>query len=435
MKKINLIWILCIALYACSHNQNEHKIVNQTDYASYLNTNEASFKEVGNQESSTTFWEKKLKEEPRGYTFMQKLAIIKAENFEKSGKIEYLHQSDSFLLLANSYVSGKKQVGNYLSLSSNAITQHQFKSAFEYAVEASKRTDEKFGPYLMIFDAAMEIGEYGVAEEMLDKTERNDSFDFLVRKSKFKDHTGDLDSAINLMEQAVKTLGKNDDRIIWAQANLADMYGHAGKLEQSYATYLAVLNKNPEYLHALKGIAWLVFSHDNDVEAAKAITQYLSAKTALPDGHLMLAQLAAFKGDDKERLIQLKAFEKEATKPKYQNMYNKYLASLYAEDFKNYDKALAIAKTEVKNRPTPTVYGLLAWVYEQKGEHKNALAIVNKHVKGKTFEPEAIYQMGIIYASNNEMSTAKEFLNEASEAWFELGPLKTKEVNLKLSEI
>lgn len=435
MRKINLIWIVCIAFYACSNDEHQHKIVHEADYSPYLTENQSNAKKVLNQESSTTFWENKLKEEPRGYTFMQKLAIIKSQDFEKTGKVEYLHESDSFLLLANKYVTGKSQVGNYLSLSSNAITQHQFKSAFDYAVEASKKTEEKFGPYLMIFDASMEIGEYEVAAQMLKKALRNNSFDFLVRKSKFKDHTGDLDSAIILMEQAIKTLGKTDDRLIWAQANLADMYGHSGKLELSYATYLAVLNKKPDYLHALKGIAWIAFSHDNNPEAAKTITQYLSTKTALPDGHLMLAEIAAYTGNDTEKMKHLRAFEKEASKRKYQNMYNKYLASLYSEDLKDYEKALAIAKTEVDNRPTPIVYALLAWVYHQNGEHKKALAIINEHVKGKTFEPEAIYQMGMIYASNNELATAKAYLQEASEAWFELGPIRTKEIDLKLSQI
>ncbi|GAA5036315.1 hypothetical protein GCM10011506_30770 [Marivirga lumbricoides] len=434
MKKICLLLTFCIAIVACTNqNVHDHKIVDKTDYSQFLS--ESKVELADNQESNASFWENKLKEEPRGYTFMQKLAVIKANQFEKTGKVEYLDQSDSLLLKANTFLQDNKRVSNYLSLSSNAITQHQFKSAYEYAEQASIRTEEKFAPYLMIFDAAMEIGEYEVAEEMLIRTQRNTSFDFLVRKSKFKDHIGDLDSAIILTEYAIKTLGENDSRKIWAQANLADMYGHAGELEKSYQKFLDVLDQKPDYLHALKGIAWLALSHDGNTEAAKEITQYLLTKTALPDAHLMMAEIATIEGKGKQKLEHLKAFEKEASKEKYKNMYNKYLASLYAEDFKMFEKAITIAKLEVKNRPTPMVYSLLAWVYEQKGEHKKALSIINEHVEGKTYEPEVIYQMAMIYASNNELSKAKKYLMEASQAWFELGPIKTKEINLKLAEI
>ncbi|MBQ0740484.1 cell surface protein, partial [Aquimarina celericrescens] len=69
-------------------------------------------------------------------------------------------------------------------------------------------------------------------------------------------------------------------------------------------------------------------------------------------------------------------------------MYNSYNAMIRAEEFNDYDGALEIAIQEIKNRPTPQSYGLLAYILNLKGDHKKALGIVESHIIGKTYEPE-----------------------------------------------
>ena len=65
----------------------------------------------------------------------------------------------------------------------------------------------------------------------------------------------------------------------------------------------------------------------------------------------------------------------------------------------SYEKALAIAQKEIKNRPTPLSYDLLAYVYYQKGDYKKALDIANTHVTNQTSEPVAQYHLADIYLS------------------------------------
>ncbi len=55
--------------------------------------------------------------------------------------------------------------------------------------------------------------------------------------------------------------------------------------------------KDPHYYHALKGIAWLAFSHDKDVANARKIIAYLQQRHPVPDYELLLSQMAAVEQD------------------------------------------------------------------------------------------------------------------------------------------
>ena len=69
--------------------------------------------------------------------------------------------------------------------------------------------------------------------------------------------------------------------------------------------------------------------------------------------------------------------------PKYGNMYNHNNVILYLEEFQNEEEAVKIIEVEIKNRPTPISYDLLAWASYKNGDFKNALMIANKYIKGK----------------------------------------------------
>jgi hypothetical protein len=199
------------------------------------------------------------------------------------------------------------------------------------------------------------------------------------------------------------------------------MYGHAGRIQEAYQSYLNSLSFNSEDDHSLKGIAWIALSHDRKVDDAWDIIDFLLKKKQLPEAHLMLAELATVNNDQEERVRQLRLFKSKVDHPAYRSMYSKYLAGVEAE--LGYARnCIAIAHQEVKNRPTPATYDLLAWGYHRKGDHSKALQIIREHVEDKTVEPESLYHMGMIYRANGFLGKGNELLREASKGSFELGP-------------
>jgi tetratricopeptide (TPR) repeat protein len=114
-------------------------------------------------------------------------------------------------------------------------------------------------------------------------------------KQKLKDHEGDLESAITSMERAYHRIEGNKEQAQWTLSNLADMYGHAGKVEEAYENYLKALQINANDDYALKGIAWIALSYDHNSIEAKRIINILASRKRMPEAHLLLAEIASLK--------------------------------------------------------------------------------------------------------------------------------------------
>ena len=106
----------------------------------------------------------------------------------------------------------------------------------------------------------------------------------------------------------------------------------------------------------------------------------------------------------------LKKFISMVSLPAYKTMYHKYLATLEAEEFQNPEACIAIAKEEIANRPTPQSYDLLAWGYYHQKNYRRLLKLFLDKVVNQTFEPEAYYHMGMIYAAAGNTESARYYL-------------------------
>ncbi len=402
----------------CVEINQKDQITDRKDYIEFLQAS----KDLSKQHENIALWELKINQEPRGFLYYEKLAGTYNDLFEKTRDLTYLYKADSVFKQSEKLTRGKWKVSSLLSLSSLSIKKHDFKSAVNYAVRARDITDEKFGPLLMQFDAEMELGNYQMAGSILSKNRRLESFDYLVRLSKFKDYQGDLDSAIYYMEKAECLIKDHHvERKIWVTSNLGDMYGHAGRIQASYKKYLEALNLNPSYDYALKGIAWIAYSNDRNMVEAKRILEALSYRSQTPDYYLMLAEINELEGNSYESEFYKEMFLKEASSEKYGDMYNKYLIQIHIDD-EELGKALSLAQTEVESRPTPEAYNWLAWTLYHGGDFEKALNIYEEFVEGKTYEPEVVYHMGVVYHHTGH-SRGLNYLKESLEASYELGPL------------
>ncbi len=424
MNKIFHFVGLILIVLSCSEREEKQQITDAKDYSVFLNSNK---KPISNQLDDVAFWKEKIDEEPRGFIYYEKLGVTYLKVFEETRDVNYLHKADSVFRKCERVTQGKWKLSSLIHLSSVSIKKHDFSSAAKYAVEARELAEEKLGPLLMQFDAEMELGNYQMAGAILNRNRQLDSFDYLVRLSKYKDYEGDLDSAIFYMERASSLLKAHQkENLVWSTLNLGDMYGHAGKIAQSYEVYLKALQMDSTNDYALKGIAWIAYSHDRDVEAAKEILEELISRSRMPDYYLMLSEINEFEGNSYEADFYKEMFLTEASKSVYDGMYNKYLISIYSEK-EAFNKALSIAQEEVDKRPTPESYDWLAWTLYENGDLEKALSIYEEHIEGRTYEPDPIYHMGVVY-DHAGRSRSKSYLKESLEATFELGPISERNI-------
>jgi predicted Zn-dependent protease len=100
-------------------------------------------------------------------------------------------------------------------------------------------------------------------------------------------------------------------------------------------------------------------------------------------------------------------------------MYNAYLVTLLENDPQ---KALALAKKEVSNRPTPQSYQLLSWALCQNGHKAEALSIAEMQVQGKTFEPKSLFHLAEVYKTMGKTKEVNELKLALEDSFYEVGP-------------
>lgn len=433
MKVQNFIIITTLSLLiygSVFYVLSNFKITDSSDYQKFMQREHLE-KAKEKLNTQINFWESKLESNPENFVYQKKLAGLYGANFKLTGDIKRLSDSDKILTKINDRIPN--QVGILHALSANAITRHDFRAAEKYADEALEVGEKKFVSTLLKTDALLERGNLWDARNLMHDVASISHFDFLIRNVKLNDQSGDLDAAIKDMEAALKIAkdSGNKDLINWSLSNLADMYGHDGRITKSYKTYLEALSHNPADLHSLKGIAWIAFSHDKDTEEAKRIISFLKSIHPIPDYDLLLAEIATYEGNNQTAESYENDFLAKASRPEYGKMYQSYIGYLN----ENADEALKIAESEIENRPHPMSYNLLAWATLQKGEKQKAVDILEKYVIGQTEEPDALFYTGIILKEAGDTKQAKQFLKEALDASFELGPVAALEIESHLESL
>ena len=424
--KVTLLTAAVIAFASCKKKGPE-TITNQADYQVYLETTD--MKSTAPILKENNFWLSKHKSSPGQYPYLVKMAGLNSRLFEATGDVSKLYEAEKQLREANAAVN-LTNAGMLRSLAKNYITQHRFKDAHKLLLRADSIGENRNATYKMLFDVKMELGLYTESLSLLDSLEADD-FDYYIRNAKWQDHKGNLEGAIFNMEKAMKIAEKDNDeyRMLWSYSNIADFYGHAGRIEDSYNHYLKTLAIDPNYAYALKGIAWIVFSKERNTEGARKIIESIQKKRSAPDYELFLAEIASYEGNEELAARHLRNYNLLLEDQDYGEMYNAYNIDLLAEDEATAPKALAIAQREIENRATPQTYDLLAWAYLKNGDAKKALEISSKYVVEKTFEPVAMYHTAEILKANSFVTEAQLLKEELLDAIYELGPTMKSKIN------
>ncbi|MFD2561491.1 tetratricopeptide repeat protein [Aquimarina rubra] len=427
MKASNCIIGVMVGILIISCQKQETTITNPEDYASYLN---AQNNETAKEAIKTLqFWNTKIKEDSLQITALAPAAGAYTELFQSTGEIKYLMLAEKALTKSADIATIGKS-GHLLALAHNYISQHRFIEAEEVAQGAYLLKTNTKATEMVLFDVSMELGAYENAQKYLKRIANQSDYNFLIRLAKWNDYKGNLDATIRNMEKALKIAesSKKESLLVWSYTNLADYYGHAGRIGESYKNYLKALAIDPANAYAKKGIAWIVYSYENNPEEALRILDAITKHHQSPDYFLLKAEIAEFQKEDNKKKVNLQKYEQAVNDERYGVMYNSHTALLLAEEHQKFDQALDIAEEEIQNRPTPESYDLKAHILNLKGAHKEALTIAEKYILHKTFEPVANFHIAQIYKANNLLEKANPIIEELVESSYELGPVIAQEI-------
>ncbi len=428
MKFLSVFTAILFALLFTQCDKKNVQITSVNEYDSFLVSKDNKKADFAKKEIE--FWQNKFDKAPNQTSYLNKIASNYSVLFEQTADIKHLYKAEELLIKSNQQLN-YTDAGSLRSLARNYITQHRFKEALDLANKAFKIGDKINETHKLLFDVHMELGNYEMAKISLKSINDTNDFDYLIRLAKWNDHKGDLDAAITMMEKASGIVEKLDNKSLmsWTYSNLGDMYGHAGRIKESYDHYLKTLKIDPNNSFALKGLAWIAFSHEKNTEEAKRILNIVSKKHDSPDFYLLKAEIAEYEKDFASQESFLNKYFDMLNNKNYGVMYNKYNGFLYADDKSTLNKTLEIANQEIANRPTPQSYDLLAWYYYKNGNSKEALEIAKKYIVNKSFEPEIVYHLACIYKANNVLNEVTPLKKELQASAYELGPNMATKIN------
>lgn len=428
MKKILILFALC-AFFSCDEKRESKedtaKITHKEDYNKYLSTSDNSAYKAALSEKD--FWNKRLAADSSGVGDLGPLAGGYSALFDATGNVENLQKAERLQKKAIE-ISATNKDGYTRALAKTYISQHRFKEAKQILEESYKGVSNKHETEFMLFDVYMELAEYDKAYEMLNKVKNNGDYNYLIRVSKWSDYKGDLDAAIKYMEKAkaIAESGGNKSLKVWSYSNIADFYGHAGRIDDAYTYYLKTLELEPDNRYVKKGLAWIAYSYEKDTKEANRILDSVMVNHKSPDYYLLKAEMAEFNNNQEQVEANQNKFTDMVSDSLYGGMYNTYLIELYTDT--NPEKALTLAKQEINNRATPETYTLLALAQLKTENKEDALQTIETHVEGKTFEPSAQYVSAMVYKANGMQDKVKPLKKELSGASYELGPVLSKKI-------
>ncbi len=372
------------------------------------------------------FWSAKLENSPDQLTFALQLAGAYEARFSAFAHIDDLKEAED--LLTNGLAAATLQRTTFLrALARNYISQHRFQEALLLAEEAMSRSDNQMTSTHLLFDVMMELGRYEEAEQLLQKMYTKGGFAYLIRKAKWEDHKGNLAFAIARLEEAKEALDPLNDKTqaIWLYSNLADFYGHQGAVEKAYEHYRMTLALDPGNWYAYKGLAWMAYAHDENPGMAREMVHQIMRHNDSPDLHLLLSEIFTYEDNKACAMDEVETFRLTTNAPAYGHMYRIPICELELEKSRK-QNALALALAEVRERPTPETYDLLAYAYYRNGSITAAQEVAMQHVWQKTFEPVAMMHLREIFPYNDEIQAFTE--EELAGAAFEIGPVAFAEI-------
>ena len=419
-----LFFAVVVLLFSCK-KENHNQVTNPADYNQFLNTsNNETFR---NAQSEVVYWSNRMKEDSSGVGELGPLARAYTSIFEITADVENLKKAEALFKKAM-HISARNKDGYARALGRNYISQHRFKEARTLLEESYNAISNKRATELLLFDIYMELGEYELADTFLKKIKNNNDYNYLIRLSKWSDYKGNSDAALKYMEQAKLIAESRNSRTlkIWTYSNLADLYGHNGRIHKAYEHYLKTLEVQPDHAYSKKQIAWIAYAYEKNTAEARRILDSVGINSKAPELNLFRAELAEFEGDSERTKMYKKSFVDSAYGVDKMGLYATSLIDIYLDT--DPKKALELAELEIENRRTPMSYSYLAMAKLKNGQNQDALQIIDSNVIGKTFEPIAIYHTAMIYKANGLSNRLKTVKKELLKATFELGPVISEKI-------
>ena len=296
-------------------------------------------------------------------------------------------------------------------------TRHEFREAAVQAQKAIELDPTDSHAYGVLGDALLELGQYDEASQAFRRMmQLDESLYSFARLSGLKALQGDPEGAIATLGRAIEAgrlTRQPPESLAWAQWQLGVEHFTVGHLRAAEAQFSEALKTYPNYYRALAGLAQVRAAQQRYADAADLYRQAL--------GIIPLPEYAAGLGDLYTKLGRTDDARKQYTLVEYigrlnainRVMYNRELATFYADHEMKLDEAVGLARSELEVRQDIYGYDALAWTLFKAGKPAEALAPMTEALQWGPRDAKLFFHAGMIHRALGHDGSAREFLRRA----------------------
>jgi tetratricopeptide (TPR) repeat protein len=363
-------------------------------------------------QKTVEFWEQREKKDPRGAIARSNLAAAYLARQRESGLIEDAVRAEraaraSLAIRPSSNVSALKRLATAL------LTQHRFPEALDVANRALKFDPEA---QRLRADIFLELGDYSAARQALFAIpKREQDLNLLALRARFAELEGNIARSIELLREASRIADSLPDTPAEAVAWYHTMVGHrlidTGKLDDGERSCKQALAVFPRDYRAMTGLAEAAAARRDWQSAIAWGRKAIDTSPQNPEAFKITGDAYAELGRTAESDQQYLLLEQLAHS--FPRIYDRHWALFCADNGRNLDDALTLARKDLELRQDVHAYDTLAWVSLKKGLRTEASAAMENALSQGTAEAPLLYHAAIIAHAGGDHARADQFFARA----------------------
>jgi tetratricopeptide (TPR) repeat protein len=346
-------------------------------------------------------FEARARANPAAYLDLVILGDLYLERARQTGNVEDIGRGQTAFRAALDIVPayGPALAGYGASL----YSAHDFAGAVEWSARVPAGTDAYLRAQGTIGDAHLSTGDYGQAEPAYNRlAEQAPGASSRARLAQLAYVKGNPDEAIRLAKAAAVDAylsGASPSPMAWHIYRVADLLFSTGGMGDAASYFESALQLDPRHYPSLAGLARVRVAQGRHDDAVRLLVR---AVEIVPQPSLLaaLGDVYTLTGRVREAEAQYATVAAIAQLSGPGGaVYNRELATYYADHDLNHSEAVRLAAGEIAFRKDVQGYDALAWALYRAGRHEEAADAAGRALALGTLDASMRYHAGLIYAA------------------------------------
>lgn len=361
-----------------------------------------------------TFLEKQLVDNSKDLKLYFAAASVYLQKVRETADTALYANVDDLMVKAENLDANSSEV--FAFKAQVAMGRHNFSQGLKLGQRSLELSPGNARYHGIVADAQIELGMYDEAVESLQKmVDIKPDFASYSRIAYARELHGDIEGAIESMQQATEAGATYPENVAWAHVELGKLYFALNNLAEAESNFNAALEKLPDYSPAWRAKGRIALAKG---DSQQAFSYFQRAVDKLPiDANLIDLADMYFRLGNVEKAKQLYEVVKIVYKQAEKNGVdvNLELALFLADHDLDLDQAVIKARAGYEKRPSINSADALAWSLYKNGSYEEAKKYSIKSLELGTRDANRLFHAGMIFGAAGEKAKAKEYLQQVAD--------------------